>query len=100
MELIANNVITDDEADQIDYLSMSYDRMREVLRIVKTSLKRKLPTKYKGLLKSMEESSDFKLKEYAKKLGELKSNISYKIYPADGRQFQGPWKFQWKIDVT
>ena len=78
-ELTANDVITKDEADEIDATTISSDKMDKVLSIVQTSLQLKLPTKYKGLLKSMEESSDVNLKAYAKKLGELKSNTSYKI---------------------
>ena len=78
-ELIANNVITEEEGEDIDATTISSDKMDKVLTIVQTSLKLTLPTKYKGLLKSMEESSDGNLKAYAKKLGELKSNTSYKI---------------------
>ena len=77
-QLISHNVITEDEADEIDAIPIRSDKMDKVLTIVQTSLKLKLPTKYKGLLKSMEESSDVNLKAYAKKLGESKSNI-YKI---------------------
>ena len=77
--LISHNVITEDEADEIDAIPIRSDKMDKVLTIVETSLKLKLPTKYKGLLKSMEESLDDDLKAYAKKLGESMSNTSYKI---------------------
>ena len=70
-QLIANHVITDDEADEINGIDVRSDKMDKVLTIVETSLKLKLTTKYRGLLKSMEESEDDTLKEYAKKLGEL-----------------------------
>ena len=70
IELKFNNVITEDEAEEIDGISVNRYKMDRVLTIVQTSLKLKLATKYKGLLKSMKESEDGTLKEYAKKLGE------------------------------
>ena len=72
-QLISHNVITKDEAEEIDGTTISSDKMDKVLTIVQTSLQLKLATKYKGLLKSMEESEDDNLKEYAKKLGESMS---------------------------
>ena len=69
-QLISNNVITEDEADDIDGTRVRSDKMDKVLTIVQTSLRLKLTTKYRGLLKSMEESEDDTLKEFAKELGE------------------------------
>ena len=70
IQLKSNDVITEDEADEIDGISVNSNKMDKVLTIVHKSLKLKLTTKYTRFLKSMEESADSTLKEYAKKLGE------------------------------
>ena len=74
---MAHNVITKDEADEIDGINVHSDKMDKVITIVETSLALELTTKYRGFLKSMKESEDDTLKEYAKKLP-IGESISYR----------------------
>ena len=69
LHLKANSVITDQEKDEIDR-KVGTEQMDKLLTIVQTSLELEQSEKYKGFLKSMEQSADVTLRRTAKDLGE------------------------------
>ena len=71
LHLMANDVITRDERQRIDKMDTSTAQMTEVIDIVQNSLFANTTTKYKGLLASMEKSSDVLLNDKAKELSKL-----------------------------
>ena len=71
LHLMANDVITRDERQRIDKMDTSTAQMVEVIDIVQNSLFANTTTKYKGLLASMEKSSDVLLNDKAKELSKL-----------------------------
>ena len=71
LHLMANDVITRDERQRIDKMDTSTAQMVEVIDIVQNSLFANTTTKYKGLLASMENSSDVLLNDKAKELSKL-----------------------------
>ena len=79
LQLKANGVITDQQRDEIDDL-VGTNKMDKVLKIVQNGLDLKLPKKYRGFLKSMEESKDDTLIEYAKSLGESVSSYNVQLF--------------------
>ena len=79
LQLKANGVITDQERCEIDAI-VGTNKMDTVLTIVQTSLDLELTKKYRGFLKSMEESKDDTLIEYAKNLGESVSSYNVQSF--------------------
>ena len=64
-----NSVITTQEKAEIDR-KVGTEQMDKLLTIVQTSLELEQSEKYKGFLKSMEQSDDVTLRRTAKNLGE------------------------------